>query len=198
MQCSLRLVTDLAMADFLVSSGIAATVPFQLKGHPTFVSDAMESDLLETVEHFVNQKDESPHCSAAGKRWKEYLESGKWICREDYYWCQPFPFWQMPPGTSASLSEADYCFVKGDANYRRLLGDCTWDYVEDSFEDVVGSYFPCPVVALRTLKAEVGCGMSKDLIEGAKSKDKNWQTNGGWGVLQLGSGTKAKAKANGA
>jgi len=69
--------------------------------------------------------------------------------------------WQMADGAKSSLEGADYCFVKGDANYRRLLGDCAWDYTNDSFQDVVGSYFPCPVVALRTLKAEVGCGMDK-------------------------------------
>jgi hypothetical protein len=44
-------------------------------------------------------------------------------------------------------------FVKGDANYRRLLGDRTWP-LDTPFSDVV-SYFPVPVCALRTLKAEV-------------------------------------------
>jgi Damage-control phosphatase ARMT1-like domain len=49
-------------------------------------------------------------------------------------------------------------FVKGDANYRRLLGDRTWA-LDTPFSDVV-SYFPVPVCALRTLKAEVSCYMS--------------------------------------
>jgi Damage-control phosphatase ARMT1-like domain len=48
-------------------------------------------------------------------------------------------------------------FVKGDANYRRLLGDRTWP-LDTPFGDVV-SYFPVPVCALRTLKAEVSCYM---------------------------------------
>jgi Damage-control phosphatase ARMT1-like domain len=41
---------------------------------------------------------------------------------------------------------------------RAFIGDCKWDMTA-SFEDVVGAYFPCPVCALRTLKAEIGCGM---------------------------------------
>jgi hypothetical protein len=48
-----ELVTDLALAQYLVESGIAKVVTFQLKSHPTFVSDALEKDLRETVEHYA-------------------------------------------------------------------------------------------------------------------------------------------------
>ena len=40
-----ELVTDLALGQHLVESGIAKCVTFQLKSHPTFVSDALEKDL---------------------------------------------------------------------------------------------------------------------------------------------------------
>ena len=40
------LVTDLCLADYLVTSGIASSVVFHLKSHPTFVSDAMSKDVL--------------------------------------------------------------------------------------------------------------------------------------------------------
>jgi hypothetical protein len=56
------------------------------------------------------------------------------------------------------------------------------------FEDVVGAYFPCPICALRTLKAEIGCGMGADEIERASKLDDNWQTNGRFGVLHFGNG----------
>ena len=59
-----------------------------------------------------------------------------------------------------------------------------------SFEDVVGSYFPCPVVALRTLKAEVGCGMEEALVKNASEVDDSWLTDGKWGVVHMGSGCK--------
>ncbi|GMH48750.1 hypothetical protein TrVE_jg7959 [Triparma verrucosa] len=182
-----ELVTDLALADFLVSSGVASSVTFQLKKHPTFVSDAMESDLLETVEYFGNLGSGNPYCASAASRWKEYLKNGQWICSEDFYWVQPHPMWDMPSSLSSKFSQTcDVCFVKGDANYRRLLGDLKWDYVKDSFQNVVGSYFPCDVVALRTLKAEVGCGMAEGSVEAAKAKDPSWQVDGKWGVVHYG------------
>ena len=39
-----ELITDLALGQYLVESGIAKCVTFQLKSHPTFVSDALEKD----------------------------------------------------------------------------------------------------------------------------------------------------------
>ena len=186
-----ELVTDLALADHLVASGVAQVVTFQLKGHPTFVSDALEKDLLETVEHYSSLDPEKyPNAHAAGLRWQKYLDEGKWVCHEDNFWCQPNAMWEMPNPLRADLKErCDLSFVKGDANYRRLLGDRYWDY-SAPFQDVVGCYFPCPVCSLRTLKAEVGCGMDEKQVERAKGLDDEWMVNGRFGVVQVGTGAE--------
>jgi hypothetical protein len=186
-----ELVTDLALADHLVSSGVAQVVTFQLKGHPTFVSDALEKDLLETVAHYsVLSPDKFPNAHGAGLRWQKYLDEGKWVCHEDNFWCQPSAMWEMPNPLRADLVErCDLAFVKGDANYRRLLGDRYWDY-SSPFQDVVGCYFPCPVCSLRTLKAEVGCGMDREQVERAKGLDNEWMVNGRFGVVQVGTGAE--------
>jgi len=184
-----ELVTDLALADHLVASGVAEVVTFQLKSHPTFVSDALEKDLRETVAHYSALNAEKyPNAQAAGVRWQKYLEEGKWVCHEDNFWVQPSPMWEMPEPLRSDMKErCDLAFVKGDANYRRLLGDRYWDY-SSPFQDVVGCYFPCPVCSLRTLKAEVGCGMDKEQVERAKGLDDEWMVNGRFGVVQFGSG----------
>lgn len=70
-----ELVTDLALADHLIASGVAQTVTFQLKSHPTFVSDALEKDLLETVDYYASlSEDTFPNARAAGIRWQSYLK----------------------------------------------------------------------------------------------------------------------------
>jgi hypothetical protein len=188
-----ELIMDLALADYLIASGIAKTFTFQLKSHPTFVSDAMEADLRSHIEYYVAaDSDESPNCRAAGVRWTEYLESGKWICNEHSFWVQPTPMWDMPTDLRKDMtSRCDLAFIKGDANYRRLLGDLEWDY-SAPFEDVVGSYFPCNVCALRTLKAEIGCGMVKEKWEKAQATDENWLVNGRFGVVHFGDGVAVK------
>ena len=49
----------------------------------------------------------------------------------------------------------------------------------------VAGYFPAPLCALRTLKAELGCGMSEESVDRASSSDPEWLTNGRWGVVQF-------------
>ena len=186
-----ELITDLALAQHLVESGIASCVTFQLKSHPTFVSDALEKDLLEHVEHYTAlDGTKYPNCKKAGDKWKQYLKDGRWKCHEDNFWVQAYAMWDMTEPLRSDLKKrCDLAFVKGDANYRRLLGDRMWDFTSP-FEDVVGSYFPCPVCALRTLKAEIGCGMDADQIAKAKKLDDNWQVNGRFGVVQFGKGAE--------
>uniref|UniRef100_A0A7R9WTE8 Sugar phosphate phosphatase n=1 Tax=Craspedostauros australis TaxID=1486917 RepID=A0A7R9WTE8_9STRA len=185
-----ELITDLALAQHLIDSGIASCVTFQLKSHPTFVSDALEKDLLAHVEYYagLNAK-EYPSCQNAGMKWKAYLAEGKWKCNEDDFWVQPLAMWDMMEPLHQDMKDrCDLAFVKGDANYRRLLGDCMWDYTAP-FEDVVGAYFPCPVCALRTLKAEIGCGMDVAQVQRAKDLDDSWMVNGRFGVVHFGKGS---------
>jgi hypothetical protein len=184
-----ELVTDLALAQHLVESGIAKVVTFQLKSHPTFVSDALEKDLRDTVTHYANlDTTQFPSAQASGKIWQQFLDNGSWVCNEDNFWVQPFPMWDMTEPLRTDMKErCDLAFVKGDANYRRLLGDRMWGFTAP-FPDVVGAYFPCPVCALRTLKAELGCGMDAAQVEKAKGLDDSWLVNGRFGVVHYGPG----------
>lgn len=120
-----ELITDLALAQYLVDSGISSCVTFQLKSHPTFVSDALEKDLLEHVEHYANLDPEVyPNARKSGEKWKQLLKNGKWKCHEDNFWVQAFAMWDMTEPLRSDLKDrCDLAFVKGDANYRRLLGE---------------------------------------------------------------------------
>lgn len=174
-----ELITDLILADCLLRTGLASKVVLHTKGHPTFVSDAMDKDVRETVAYLA-----ANGVGCAGSHWAQYLEDGRWELHAHTYWAQPFPFWEMPPDVRADLGQADLAFIKGDANYRRLLGDRTWD-LSLPFTDVVG-YFPCPVAPLRTLKAELGCGMPEAQVARARAADpKDWMVTGKYGVVQF-------------
>eukprot|EP00977_Amphora_coffeiformis_P007536 scaffold1650_cov163-Amphora_coffeaeformis.AAC.2 len=181
-----ELVTDLALAQYLVQAGVAKKVRYQLKSHPTFVSDALAKDLEATAAYYAKlDATEFPAAQAAGKLWQSYLENGTWQCTEHSFWVQGAPMWKMPSTLYGNLKQtSDLSVVKGDANYRRLLGDLDWDYAAP-FDDVVGAYFPCPVVALRTLKAEIGCGMEAAETKRAHALDANWLVNGRFGVVHF-------------
>jgi len=184
-----ELITDLALGQYLLCSGIAHCITYCLKSHPTFVSDALEKDLLDHVEYYANLDEKLyPQSKQCGTLWKEYLSNGRFVCKEDNFWVQPLAMWDMPsPLHDEFVTQCDLAFVKGDANYRRLLGDRQWQ-LTDTFEDVVGYYFPCPVCALRTFKAEIGCGLEREQIDKARKLDSNWMVNGRFGVVQFSQG----------
>lgn len=176
-----ELFCDLCLADFLLSSQIADLVRFHLKAHPTFVSDAMRADVDKMLKVLAaNQKEE---VRALAYRWQEYIHKNRWQLYEDFFWTSPLAFWEMPQQLRLLLAEANWIIIKGDANYRRLLGDRHWEFTTP-FVDIV-SYFPAPLVALRTLKSEVAAGLQYLKIEKVSRQDSNWLTNGKWGVIQM-------------
>jgi hypothetical protein len=185
----LELVTDLALATFLIESGVAQTVTFQLKAHPTFVSDALTTDLLQTVAYYASDAVDAtryPSCQQVAMKWQDYLATGRWKCHEDFFWVQPLAMaWDMPEPLRSDLQQhCDLAIVKGDANYRRLLGDLDWPWTT-SFADIVEADFPTPLCALRTLKSELACGLTTTATDRASAIDPHWMTDGKFGVVQF-------------
>ena len=89
----------------------------------------------------------------------------------------------MPEDLCATLARSDLVISKGDANYRRLIGDCHWDPTTP-FESAAG-YFPATIVALRTLKAELIVGLAPGQAEQLQTEDPSWRVNGKRGVIQF-------------
>ncbi|CAM9633651.1 unnamed protein product [Ascophyllum nodosum] len=180
-----ELFCDLCLSDCLATGGTASRVVIQLKGHPTFVSDAMAKDMMAMIDLLAGlDASEYPSAKAVGERWKKLIADGKWELREDCFWAQPRPLWEMPTRIRKELrDESAMVFLKGDANYRRLIGDRLWQ-TDTPFSDVVG-YFPTKLCALRTLKAELGCGMAKEATDRAAEKYQDWMVNGRFGCIQV-------------
>jgi uncharacterized protein with ATP-grasp and redox domains len=176
-----ELVCDLCLVDFLLGSGVANQVKLHLKPHPTFVSDAMIKDVLHTIEFLAASNHED--VTSFAKRLQENIASERLILCEDYFWTSPLAFWEIPDSLKSDLSAANLILIKGDANYRRLLGDRHWHFTTN-FADIV-SYFPAPILALRTLKSEVVAGLKPEAIEEVAKSDSDWLTNGQWGVIQI-------------
>ena len=96
----------------------------------------------------------------------------------------PYPLWEMPTALREELRRTSgLVIVKGDANYRRALGDRPWP-LDAPFADVC-SYPPAPMCCLRTLKAELGCGMASSKTDRAAAADDTWLTDGKWGVVHF-------------
>jgi uncharacterized protein with ATP-grasp and redox domains len=176
----LELVFDLAAADYILKSGAAEQVVFHLKAHPTFVSDAVIQDIQATND-FLSASP-LPQVGALGERLYRAVEAGRLRLSDHFYWNSPLPFWELPPDLRQDLSGASLLLIKGDANYRRLLGDRHWPFTA-AFKEIVCDS-PAPLAALRVLKSELAVGLQPGQAEAASEKDPNWLVDGKWGQLQ--------------
>lgn len=176
-----ELVHDLVLADYLLSSRSSVEVQFYLKAHPTFVSDAMKVDVLQAIEIFRGLDHAS--VKAMAHRLEGYIKSRRLTLVEDYFWNSPLAGWQMPVGLRQDLAKFDLVFSKGDANYRRLLGDRHWQFTTP-IEDIL-NYFPTPLVVFRVLKSEVVAGLHPNQPDGLNQQDPDWLVDGNWGMIQF-------------
>jgi hypothetical protein len=176
-----ELVCDLCLVDFLLASRAADTIYLHLKAHPIFVSDAMHKDVHHTIAALAACA--TPEVRNLPERLQNYLASGRLRLREDLFWTAPLTFWEMPPRLRLELARSSLVLVKGDANYRRLLGDRQWPFTTP-FQQIV-SYFPAPLLALRTLKAELAAGLDPAQVTAVSSADPQWLIAGRWGVIQF-------------
>ncbi len=175
-----ELVSDLALAFFLLKTGVAGVVRFHVKAHPTFVSDAMIKDVDSTIRFLQNTQ--NPTTQSIGAELAEYQIEDCLQISENWFWNSPLDGWQLPVELRAELAQATLVISKGDANYRRLLGDRHWPYTT-KFEDIL-AYFPTTLVALRTCKSELIAGLNPGQAEQVAAQDPAWLINGRWGLVQ--------------
>jgi hypothetical protein len=175
----LELLSDLALADALLDLDI--TVVLHAKPHPTFVSDATAADLAATVEWLLAR--EGAAARALGERLGAALRAGRLLVQAPWFWTSPLAGWELPPKLRAELAGSGLIISKGDANYRRWLGDRHWPH--DTPLEQALSYTPAPLALLRTCKSQVAAGIALERIAATAVQDPAWLTSGRWGVIQF-------------
>lgn len=174
-----ELLADLALADFLLDARLVGKIVLHLKPQPFFVSDAMPQDVLDGLTALAAG---GRYAAALSHRLRSALDAGRLRLSAHWAYATSLFCFELPHDLRADLAAADLVLVKGDANYRRLLGDAHWPPTTP-FAHAVG-YFPAPVVALRTLKGELIVGLQPGQAEAAVAADPAWLVNGRRGVIQ--------------
>ncbi len=177
----LELVNDLLLADFLLSANIASTINFHLKSHPTFVSDAMLPDVIHTLDFLAGLS--HPTASSAADRLRGHIQNRRLALETHFFWTSPLAMWELVPELRETLSHSALIISKGDANYRRLIGDRHWPY--DAPISAVWRYLPAPLLALRVSKSELMIGLQPGQAEHMHQVDPKWLYNGRWGLVQF-------------
>ena len=177
----LELVCDLLAADLLLRLKLAGQIVFHVKAHPTFVSDTIVSDIDWTIAFLLKAEDSLVR--SAGERLRSLFRSGKIRIDDDFYWNSPLAFWDAPDTILHKLKGTELAISKGDANYRRFLGDRHW--AKEVTGDEALGYLPFPFLALRVCKSELVIGLKPDQPELLTAIDRKWMVNGEWGMIQF-------------
>ncbi|MFF3749764.1 damage-control phosphatase ARMT1 family protein [Streptomyces sp. NPDC002018] len=177
-----ELVPDLLLIDHLLRHRYAEHVVLHVKPYPYFVSDATTADVIDCLRH-VRRADGV--AGAVGARLWAAMGSGRLVVRAHAFSCAPLPYAEMPDDLRQDFAEATVTLMKGDLNYRRLVGDRLWP-ATTSFAGRT-AYFPGPVAALRTLKSDVIVGLDA-LTEAALDAEhdgRRWRTGGTHALIQV-------------
>ncbi|HYS35263.1 MAG TPA: ARMT1-like domain-containing protein, partial [Pseudonocardiaceae bacterium] len=99
-----------------------------------------------------------------------------------WFYCAPWSFHHMSPDLAREFESVSLNVLKGDLNYRRLVGDCDWPATTPFAQ--TSAYFPGPVAALRTLKSDVVVGLDTATLSTLDASGESWRTSGTHGLVQ--------------
>ncbi|XMN04773.1 damage-control phosphatase ARMT1 family protein [Streptomyces griseobrunneus] len=174
-----ELTPDLILIDHLLEQRHAEQVVLHLKPYPYYVSDAMTADVVDCLRRLTEAPGEA---SAIGGRLWKAMAAGSLEVRTHSFFCAPLPYEEMPEDLRGEFEKATLTILKGDLNYRRLVGDRLWD-VTASFADLT-AYFPGAVAALRTLKSDVIVGLEQEALDALERSGAAWRTSGTHALIQ--------------
>jgi hypothetical protein len=175
-----ELSMDLALADALIARA-GARVSLHVKMHPTFVSDAVAADVWSLLAAFSARGGGE---AALAERLQRAWRDQRLRVLPDPFWNGPRFLWDRPLRLARELDAATAVVLKGDANYRRAVGDALWP-ADATFAEATG-YLPAPLVALRTLKSDAIVGLSAAQTSRLDAADRDWRINGRRGLIQAG------------
>jgi hypothetical protein len=158
---------------------MADEVCLHVKPQPYYVSDVVERDVMDAVEALPAGGEAA---GALAERLRKHLVKGQLGVLDHWSYATSLFFFQLPADLRVRLGAMDLVLVKGDANYRRLVGDVHWP--PDTPFTQATAYFPAPVTAMRTFKSEVVVGLQPSQAERLDAEDPEWRVNGRRGVIQ--------------
>jgi hypothetical protein len=175
-----ELYFDLVFIDALLQRDLTQSVTCYLKNQPFFVSDALPKDLYHAVDLLASSSD--LECEHLAARIAEELKSGRIRIEAPPFLATSRTFRAMPDALKREIGQHDLAILKGDVNFRKLVGDRHWDPTT-SIEKAAG-YFPTSFLNLRTLKSELIVGLTREQLTILEpNAEKNWLFNGKRGMI---------------
>lgn len=174
-----ELLADLVWIDRVLTLGHAARVSLHVKPDPYFISDATTSDVLSALRK-LDSVAGAP--AEIANRLRSAIVAGDLAVQTHPFWCTFWSFDHLPEELVMALQQNDLTVLKGDLNYRKLVGDRHWP-ATTTFDDLT-EYFPTPLVTFRTLKSDAVVGLEAEQVDALDATGQPWRTNGTHAMIQ--------------
>ena len=175
-----ELLADLILIDHLLDQHDGTTVELHVKPTPYYVSDATTADVVACLRRLADTPGAS---TAIAGRLQTAMGNGRLVLRTHWFYCAPYSFHHAPADLTQMWKPDALVLLKGDLNYRRLVGDRRWTPTAPF--SLAAGYFPSPIAALRTLKSQVVVGLHAKTVQDLNDQDPAWRTNGSRGTVQF-------------
>jgi len=174
--------TELALDLALVAAVLedpTARATLHVKLEPVFVSDAMPRDVWRVVDRMRERAGETRRLAdaLAGS-----FEQGRLHVAPDAFWSGPRFLRGAPAHLREALRAASMVVVKGDANYRRVVGDALWP--PSAPFAAACEPLGAPIVCLRTMKSDPVLGLPEGLAERLDATEPGWRIDARRGLVQ--------------
>jgi hypothetical protein len=156
-----------------------ARVILHVKAEPTFVSDATPTDVRALFSAMAQR---SGAVGALGLRLEGAVSQGSLRIAPDFFWNGPRFLVKLPDRLAKEVRRARIVVLKGDANYRRTIGDALWP-PETSLAQATAD-LAAPLLALRTMKSDPVVGLPAALVASLDRTDARWRLDGRRGIIQ--------------
>lgn len=180
---------------FIIKKGRGSNIEivYHVNELPIFVSDVKRGDDQELLKILTELVKDNTQYKELLNDISSFIENGNLKFKSDFFWNMPTSYDTILKPKykySGDLSEikniftgSDLLIVKGDLNYRRMVGDRNYNPNRKIEKNI--KYIKCPVLIIRSFKSNVTLlGNAYKNVVNKENIEQDWQNNGKYGIIQ--------------
>ncbi len=197
----IEFLNDLILA-YHLNKELNCRVVFHVNVLPIFVSDVIENDyvcLYDTISQELNEtsmpglsSEEIVNAKALLEEIDKKFEDNIFEIKKDFYCNMPLLYkdwYKYNSATAKSLFEKvnSLLIIKGDLNYRRLVGDykANWMRPESASLSLYTRFIKVPLLVVRSYKSNLILDIKNKDIKDLDHNFTDWRTNGKFGTIRF-------------